>query len=62
MPPSPLGLELCVLEKVSVGIEQREVVGRPDRAVTEQGFVAVPPDLDGGFVERAADGVLVRVA
>ena len=35
MPPSPFGLELCVLEKVAVGIEERDVVGRPDRAVAE---------------------------
>src|SRR5215207_8633075 len=61
MPPSALSLELCALEKVAVGIEQRDVVGRPDRAMAEQGFVPEPSRFDRRFVERLDDRMLVRV-
>ena len=35
MPSSPLGVELRVLEKVAVGMEQRDIVRGADRPVAE---------------------------
>ena len=55
------GLRVCHLVQVAVRVEQRDVIGGSDRAMAEQGLVALAAGLHGRYVERLHQGALPAV-